>query len=196
MTKTRINIIGNGESRLSLKDSNLVDFSIGCNAVFRDIPCNLYVAVDRRIVDEFLVFSSTTIYTRKDWESYYSKQPNVRYLPDLPYQSSKRQDQQWHWGTGPQACLLAASLNPSIIDLWGFDLWGINKKVNNVYKETINYCSRDKSMVDPRYWIYQMQKCFELFPHIQWIQHQPKGWKKPVEWQAKNLIISHDCLNT
>lgn len=128
------------------------------------------------------------IYTRPDWIGAFSNSTNVKILPALPYKGDTKPDDSWHWGSGPHACNLAANMSPTEIHLWGFDLWSNDGKVNNVYKDTRNYDPADKTAVDPRFWIYQMAKCFEYYSNILWIQHQPDKWKKPDKWNFKNII--------
>ena len=44
-------------------------------------------------------------------------------------------DEPFHWGSGPYAVLLATFLS-KYIKLIGFDLYGIDGKLNNVYENT------------------------------------------------------------
>jgi hypothetical protein len=189
-----VHIIGNGESRKNFDFSKIKEIKIGCNAAYRDIELDYLVAVDRRMVDEAIRNNfQKPIYTRQNWMNNFIQFSNVNVLPKLPYTGELRQDDPWHWGSGPHACNLAATMSPNEIHLWGFDLWGNNGKVNNVYKGTNNYDPVDKNFVDPRYWIYQIAQCFKLYPNISWIQHQLLDWQCPKEWTATNLtIIRHN----
>ena len=188
--KKKIIVIGNGESRLGIDFNSIPDYKIGCNATYRDFQIDCLVAVDRRIVCEAIDTNfHKIIYTREEWTDSFFQYLNVKLLPELPYKGLKREDNPWHWGTGPHACNIAATMNPEEIHLYGFDLWGNNNKVNNVYKGTNNYDPVEHHAIDPRYWIYQLAKCFELHPNIQWIQHQPSDWKKPESWNFNNLQI-------
>lgn len=185
-----VHVIGNGESRNNFDLTDLKGTKIGCNAAYRDIRLDFLVAVDRRMVEEALKNKfQKSIYTRQDWISMFSRYPNIIVLPSLPYTGELKQDDTWHWGSGPHACNLAASMGFKEIHLWGFDLWGIENKVNNVYKGTSNYDPTDKNAVDPRFWIYQLAKCFECYPDVTWIQHQLPGWKCPESWNKKNVIL-------
>jgi hypothetical protein len=187
MTK-KIILIGNGESRLGIEFNSMPDYKIGCNAAYRDFKVDCVVAVDRRVIVELLENNfKQLVYTRPDWIMPY---PNIKILPDLPYQGDKKADDPWHWGTGPHSCNVAASMNPNEVHLYGFDLWGVDNKINNVYKDTKNYDTSERGAIDPRFWIYQLAKCFELYPNIQWIQHQPSDWKKPESWNFSNLSVN------
>jgi len=185
-----IHIIGNGESRKRIDFDNIDGFKMGCNAAYRDLDIDCLVAVDRRIVEEAIDNNfSKSIYTRRDWMSSFALYPNVRLLPGLPYTGTLREDDPWHWGTGPHACNLAATLKPREVHLWGFDLYGNGDRVNNIYKGTKNYDPVDKNAVDPRYWIYQIGMCVRSYPNIKWIQHQLKDWEIPKNWPRVNLEI-------
>jgi hypothetical protein len=130
----------------------------------------------------------TLIYTRKDWLYYfYSKNQNVKLLPELPYQGDDRKDQTMHWGSGPYAVLLAVQLCAEEISLYGFDLYSTSKSVNNVYKGTDNYSSPESKPVDPSYWIYQIGKVFEYFPDRKFKIHNIRDWLLPIEWQKNNV---------
>jgi len=131
-----------------------------------------------------------TIFTRQDWIDRFRYCENVDILPDLPYKGDKKADNPFDWGSGPHACNLAATMKPEEIHLYGFDLWGIDEKINNIYKDTRNYDSSERSPIDPRFWIYQLAKCFEYYPNVQWIQHQPSDWKIPESWNYSNLTIT------
>ena len=185
--KRKIILIGNGESRLGIDFNSMADYKIGCNAVYRDFDVDCIVAVDRRVTLELIENNfKKIIYTREDWILPY---PNFRILPDLPYKGNAKVDDAWNWGTGPHACNVAALMNPEEVHMYGFDLWGVENKINNVYKDTKNYDPSARSPIDPRFWIYQLAKCFELYPNVKWIQHQPSGWKKPESWDFNNLSI-------
>ena len=106
MTKY-VSIIGNGESRRGFDISPLKSFStvIGCNAIFRDFVTEYLVCADRHMCQQAAnaVGKGTTIYTRQDWADQFAAWPNVKHLPNLPYSGEKRQDNPFHWGTGPHA---------------------------------------------------------------------------------------------
>ena len=188
-------VIGNGESRGkinldSFKDTHIL---IGCNALHRDIVVDHLVCCDHRMVREALenpTTSNTTIHVRDNWHHYFrkiEKHKNVKLLPELPYQGILRPDKPVHWGSGPYAVLIAAQLNLPVVSLVGFDLYGRQELVNNVYKGTNNYSHSTSSAVDPSYWIYQIGKIFSLFPHIQFKVVNTEGWAMPAEWQYDNV---------
>jgi hypothetical protein len=162
-------VVGNGESRLVLDLSTFSqDTIIGCNALHRDITVSHLVCCDRKMVDEAIKNPNnidTTIYTRPEWLSFYTKHSNVKSVPELPYKGTQRQDELWHWGSGPLSILLACVLEHNDVTIIGFDLWSADYRVNNVYKNTENYAGTESMAVDPSYWIYQIGKIFELYPN-------------------------------
>lgn len=179
-------VIGNGESRKQVNLKNIKETKIGCNAIFRDTKVDHLLCVDKRMLVEALntnYHKEAKIYTRKDLWIRYRLEKNIRCVPDLPYASFERWDQPLHWGAGPYAVLLACKLSDDI-KLIGFDLYGKNGKVNNMYKDTENYSMSHKRAVDPSYWIHQIGVLFSLYTDKKFTIYQddwqlPKAWKYP-----------------
>ncbi|NDG31690.1 hypothetical protein EB118_16675 [bacterium] len=190
-------VIGNGESRRNFAITRLKDHTIGCNAVHRDHLCTEYVAVDRRMVQEILNNSATLdtkIHTRPDWANEYVSK-RVIPLPEPPFTGPNKVDKPFHWNSGPYAILLASFYYPSRIHLLGFDLYGINGLVNNLYKDTLNYSKSDTRLVCPDFWVYQLAKIFSFFHQIEFVQHQVEHWQMPQDWkQIKNLTLRTDIV--
>ena len=188
-------VLGNGESRAHIdldffKKNHIL---VGCNAIHRDAIVDHLICCDHRMVREALKNSeikSSLIYVRSNWHHYFRKilkNKNVKLLPNLPYQGSDRADKHEHWGSGPYAVLLAASLGCNPVSLIGFDLYGINGRVNNIYKNTENYATETKTAVDHSYWIYQISKIFELFPVTQFNVFNRSDWSIPERWNRPNV---------
>lgn len=187
-------VIGNGESRKHFDLSRIKSHTIGCNAIHRDYVCDEIVAVDRRMVNEILLnplYKTVPIYTRPNWIQEFKQHLNVKVVPNLPYSGVTRIDDPWHWGSGPFAVLLAAQNNFDTVNLLGFDLYGIDSKMNNVYKDTINYAGSDKHAIDFSYWVYQIAKVFEYYPQINFKIWNTGNWTMPKEWHSNNLTF---CL--
>jgi hypothetical protein len=138
------------------------------------------------------VGKNTVIYTRENWHKQFAYWPNVKKVPDLPYEGDKRQDEPFHWGTGQYAGLVGMNFKPKAIFLIGFDLWGLPEKkgeegVNNLYKGSKGY-TYIKRPVDPRYWIYQYDKLFE-HSDCRWIVVNEENWKMPDEWKVHKHVF-------
>lgn len=188
---TNLLVIGNGESRKKINLNEINCFKIGCNAIHRDNHVDILVCADLRMLRESLKnpkLNNTTIYTRKEWQERYTKISNVKQFPDLPYDGNKRYDEAWNWGSGPYAVLLAASITDTI-NLIGFDLYGENNKLNNVYKDTDNYGKSNDNYVDPSYWIYQIGTTMRLYKNCNFIFYNVSHWKLPKNWILPNVKL-------
>lgn len=171
-------VIGNGESRIGydlneLKDRHVL---VGCNAIHRDVKVDHLICCDKRMVTEARKNPqnvNTIIYTRED-------------LPEIPYQGTNRADDPKHWSSGGYALLVATRLS-SDIGLLGFDLYSKNDRVNNVYKDTDNYLSREHPAVDHSYCQYQLTKVFEHYPNTNFTIFNQLDWQMPKEWQKSNV---------
>jgi hypothetical protein len=191
-------VIGNGESRRPINIQNLTGNTVlvGCNAIHRDAVVNHLICCDDRMVREAVEnpnTASTFIYVRESayqWFRKVQKHKNIILLPDIPNQEHNRIDQPRNWGSGTYALLVASQL-PDIKKLYllGFDLYGNEYLVNNLYKNTKNYSAGGSHAIDPSYWIWQAAKVFKLFPDIEYnIINQP-NWKMPPEWKGSNVVF-------
>ena len=188
---SRLVVIGNGESRKKIDFKKVQGTKIGCNAIHRECTVDHLVCVDRRTLREAHDSpntANTKIHTRPEWRRMGWRQREVLDLPLLPYQGTLRPDKEMHWGSGPYAVLLASTLDDDI-HLLGFDLYGIDGKINNVYKGTENYSKDGSSAVDPGYWIYQISKVFQCFPDKYYHIYNTVYWKKPDEWKLPNVCF-------
>lgn len=188
-------VIGNGESRRDINlDSYKLEYQlIGCNALHRDITADHLICCDRRMVEEATEnpqTKNTLIYVRPEWFHFFrkiKKNKNVRTMPELPYVGDLKQDDPIHWGSGPYAVLVAASLGFKEIELLGFDLYPVNQYVNNLYKDTNNYSKFTAKPVDPKYWIYQISKVFSHYPDTSFVIRNCQTWIIPDEWKKFNV---------
>ena len=189
-------VIGNGESRKNL-DLNIFKnhFTIvGCNALHRDMEVDHLICCDRRMVEEAsagINTVNTKIYVRPDWFRYYrkiQKDKRINQVPDLIYEGNLKQDNPVHWGSGPYAVLLGATLSKRV-RLLGFDLYSKTKTVNNIYKDTANYDPSTKTAIDPRYWIHQIAKVFECFPNNKFTIYCDYNWDCPKVWNYPNVSL-------
>jgi len=179
-------VLGNGQSRKHLKIVN--DYTIfGCNAIHRDLKVDYLICCDKRMVKEAMSCNSFPIYTRARWYKDFQHK-DVLPFPDLPYKGKLREDDPFHWGSGPYAVLIAAMYGQDVI-MAGFDLYSEDKKVNNIYKNTANYATSDKHAIDPRYWIHQIAMVFQYFPHINFTVLNNDGWTLPNSWYFDNVLL-------
>lgn len=184
--------IGNGESRSSV---NLLDFDgnilVGCNAIQRDIQVDHIVCCDRRMVDEAIKSkntSNTKIHIRPDYFNFYQKNDKrISRLPELPYEGNTKADMPIHWGSGSYAVLVAANQSVDTVELIGFDLYPVNEKFNNVYKDTKHYKNKESSPIDYSFWEYQISKVFRYFPDKKFIVKNYENWKMPSSWLQSNV---------
>lgn len=187
-------VIGNGESRISIDINKIQEPKIGCNAIYRDYHVDHLICVDRRMVQEALandVNQTSYVYTRDNWIKQFNSL-RVRSVPPLPYKGTQRWDEPFQWGSGPYAVLLSAKLcKGSTVRLIGFDLHSTTSTVNNVYKGTSNYDKEDKRPVDPRYWIHQIGKVFELYRKRNFIIYQTDNWSLPDNWKLPNVSVDN-----
>ena len=183
-------VIGNGESRTNVNIEKLQGYKIGCNAIARDYHnIDAIVCVDRRMVYEALDRNFTNkIMTRQQWIDRFTPYPNVKLVPPLPYKGIERPDEPFQWGSGPYA-VLAGTQYSSTIRMVGFDLYGNEGYINNLYKDTENYDKSTKSSIDPRYWIHQIGKVFECCPKKKFIIYQKTGWELPNAWRHPNVSL-------
>lgn len=189
-------VIGNGESRKNLdiksfrKNYSVV---IGCNALHRELAVDHLICCDKRMVEESIISENThhsQIWVRDDWYKHFRKirkDKRIFCIPDLPYQGHHKEDKKIHWNSGPSALLVACSLNPTKIDLLGFDLYPTNNKINNIYKGTVNYKDEDSKPVDHSFWKYQIAKVFKYFPSIKFTVINKKEWIMPTDWHYDNV---------
>lgn len=180
--------IGNGESRSNINLTQFDGIKIGCNAIHRNFFVDYLVAVDRRCVTEALQSNNctnTTILTRPDWIGSF-RDSRVKLVPTIPFSGTSRPDDPFQWGSGPYAVLLAALVSDTV-KMIGFDLWGSNQKINNVYKGTINYNSTDSRAVDPSYWIYQISRIFQFYKDKYFIIYNVENWTVPASWKLANV---------
>lgn len=191
---SRAVVIGNGESRRGIDlESYRPSTLIGCNAIHRDIIVDHLICCDRRMAAEATenpLTKNTLIYVRPGWFHFFrkiQKNKNIRNLPEIPYRGELKKDDPDHWGSGCFAVLLAASLGFDIVELIGFDLYPIDKSVNNIYKGTLNYSRSESQPVDPSYWIYQISQVFQYYPNIKFVIKNKNAWPMPPEWQKNNV---------
>lgn len=178
-------VLGNGESRSSvdLEACKKHGLTVGCNAIVRDFHPHVISAADQRMVEQVKATNyQGKIYTRPDW----NEKLSVEAYPELPYQSDKREDNPWHWNSGPHAVNVACQAKhagwftkkTNLCFLLGFDLTQTDV-CNNIYKDTDGY---DNKVVDPKYWHHQLNQLFVNYPQVTFVWVAPKSYKCPIKW--------------
>lgn len=186
-------VIGNGVSRTAIP-SKLYEHKItyACNLAYRDIkPTNL-VCCDRHIIVQAIqdgAGGSSQLWTRDRWFSAIAM-PGVKILPELPYEGNHKYDRPMDWGSGSYAALLACQAEHDLLVFVGFDLWGIEGKVNNVYAGEKGYGPKDGGAVGPQAWIHQISKLMETYADKQFIFLNKLDWQPPEQW------LKHENFNT
>lgn len=187
-------VLGNGESRLRFAWNIIPSATlVGCNAIHRDTKVDHLICCDRRMVQESVENSetrSTLIYVRESNYHYFrkiKKNKNIKLLPDIPERGQFKRDQPEHWGSGPYAVLVAANLDNKKIILVGFDLYGNNEKINNVYKDTSNYNKSNSNAVDYSFWVHQIAQVFKHYNSKSFTIVNDWNWHMPKEWQQENV---------
>ena len=73
------------------------------------------------------------------------------------------------WACGATSGLVAVKReNPKRMFLIGHDLWSHNDKINNIYKSTKHYTSKDNSPTPGLNWITQWRTMFTWYPKIEY----------------------------
>ena len=183
-------VIGNGTSRTAINLESYPETKIGCNAIFRDIYVDHLVCCDKKMVKQALSSGTSPVYTRQRWIADFPSE-DVIALPDLPYNGDKRQDDPFHWGSGPYALLLATTMS-KYIKIVGFDLYGTKDgNTNNVYASTDGYKTKQDDAVDWSYWVYQIAKLFEHNKDTTFHFFNLENWKCPKQWNFKNIKVDN-----
>jgi hypothetical protein len=184
-------VLGNGESRavLDLHQLSKDITIIGCNAFHRDFIPNILICCDRKMVREAIANTSIErILTRKEWLNYFGCE-RISAVPDLPWKEDSRHMQPMNWGSGSYALLTAANLGFKEIYIAGFDLYGQDGLINNIYKNTENYLKDDRPCVDYSYWIFQQSRVFEKYQDTIFYIVNSENWKLPNEWSLPNVKL-------
>lgn len=149
-------ILGNGRSRLTAKLKKLKKYGsvYGCNALYREFQPDVLVAVDPKMVIE--ICESGWQNSNQVWTN-----PNSRYAK---YKNLKIFHQSRGWSSGPTALLKACQDGFNEIFILGFDYYGIDNRVNNVYADTKNYKSSTEAPTYFGNWMRQTEIVIKEFP--------------------------------
>jgi hypothetical protein len=192
-------VIGNGRSRLeyNLEDLKKYGLIYGCNALYRDFTPDVLVSVDDRMIMEILEFDYKGLfyYVGRGTRMFFSNKTH-------PHNYQKQRDGihlSFGWASGSSALRLLCELNPciSIVNMIGFDLYGIDGKVNNVYVDTQNYVDSNSNETESENWIKQMKEVFLMFKDIMFYRVGNIEDTFPVEWRGlKNIKFVEEMILT
>ena len=186
-TVMKATVIGNGESRQGFDLTTLDGVTYGCNALYRDFLCDYLVCVDKRMVREALEGGyKNPIYTGNQWNF---NESNVCILPPFTWEENEKWEKHYQWNSGVHAVWLALQ-TPALTELTiiGFDLYSKDEKVNNLYKDTLNYESSDHHAVGHQHWVLQFERMFGLYPNVRFNYYVPVGFRVPEDWQKKSNL--------
>lgn len=184
-------VVGNGQSRLKIKQLPQHRDLIVCNAAYRHFNSKTVVATDKRMVTEVLTNSSATVWTRPDSVQEYFNNDRVRVLPSLPITNPDKKFKSYNWGSGTSALILGARLFGDL-EIIGFDFYSRDQFVNNVYKGTKNYSDATAPAVDPAFWIDQTELIVDSFPEIKFTFYiDPTLLFPEILLAKKNLTVRH-----
>lgn len=170
-------VVGNGESRkyLLLEILQQTGPVYGCNALYRDFSPDVLFAMDPGMVWEVKEVGYPGDFIYRD--------PTVNMKLRVHKTDELLED--FGWAAGPTALQYMCTFNPEIktIYLAGFDLYGINGKVNNMYKDTPCYSTSDLQETYYKGWVKSLATIFELNPGVQFVRvggvtnDNPELWK-------------------
>lgn len=173
-------IIGNGESRkdFDLRKLNNQGATYGCNGIMRDYNVQNLVCSHMRHLNEAVDFGlDKKSYVHANLRmSNVLKNPNIQLLPDVPYESTHKNDLAENWRSGSYALLLGAMQNKMVM-LLGFDFNGVGErsfstpfgKVNNIYKDTNNYPSSNEKQRDMGSDVQQVGHIIKHFSNVKFV---------------------------
>lgn len=162
-------VLGNGQSRLAINGSNLKKYGTvyACNAIYRDFLPDHLIAVDPKMVMELVqnnVHTTVPVYT--NFNNRYKDIPNLNI-----FKPSKG------WSSGPTALWLASTHNYDEVYILGFDYQGLdgNKKVNNVYSNTLNYKKSSDPATFYGNWLRQTEQVVKEFTGVKYFRVNTAG---------------------
>jgi len=170
---TKAFVLGNGISRLKFNLHELKNHGkiYGCNALYRDFTPDVLIATDKHMADEI----EQTEYPKHN--EFWTRNPNNF--------CSRKIDINYGFSSGPIAVSLAARNEHKHVYLIGFDLIGIQGKINNIYAGTKNYRSKNDKETYWGNWLNQLHGIMkDQFPRTKFIRcidtnnFTPQEWKK------------------
>ena len=209
-------VLGNGESRqeIELEDLSSHGLIYGCNALYREFAPDMLIVVDPGMHNEILAtdyiennkvcfremnhapnerFSMVNGRLVKDlpvpWQH-----PNITKVQDIIASDTRRREDGQDvlkngFSSGPQAANMACCIEkPSDVYLIGHDMFSKTDKINNVYKDTVNYAPSTDDPTPPGNWIEHLKLVFIDWPRINFWHVGFSGFISP--WETLENIQS------
>lgn len=168
-------VLGNGTSRLALDLHQLKATGkvFGCNALYREFTPDVLISTDVGMSEEI----QKSGYPLKN--VHYTRHP-------IAGSGSKKIEYNYGFSSGPIAMTYACKTDAERIYFAGFDLTGIDGKVNNVYADTPNYKNSDAVETHYGNWVIQIQKVIEYYSKKRFIRLVAPNSYTPKTWNAPN----------
>lgn len=146
-------VLGNGRSRLQLDLKSLDSKVFGCNKLFLDFSPDVLIATDPEITREV----ERTGYALQ--HEFYTRYPKAG-------SGAKLITKKFGYASGPIALAYAASEDPQIIYMFGFDFVGIDGKHNNVYSGSSCYKTANDEETFYGNWVEQIDRIMRENPNV------------------------------
>ena len=191
-------VIGNGESRLKYDLSILREQGLiyGCNALYKDFEPDLLISVDANMVKKILKsdYKGEVLYIGIGTRKFFLNRSHPENKPGMEnFVINSR-----GFAAGPSAVWLMIHYFPNIkiINLIGFDLYGKNGKINNVYAGKDDcYQPADSNAVVFRSWVEHLAIIFKENPGVQFFRVGNMEDSVPEDWQdISNIQFSHEWV--
>ena len=154
-------VLGNGRSRLQLNLMSLDSKVFGCNGLYRDFSPDVLIATDPEITGEI----ERSGYALQ--HDFYTRNPEIGSGAKLITKKSG-------YSSGPIALAYAASEEPQIIYMFGFDFMGIEGKHNNVYSGTPAYKAIGTKETYYGNWINQIEEIIKENKRVKFFHMLPR----------------------
>lgn len=191
MTTIPAFVLGNGRSRQSIDLNQLKKHgcTFGCNAIYREFTPNVLIATDPPITREIELSG----YARSN--EFWTRTPS-------PGDGANKITINYGYSSGPIAVSMAADRGHRPIYLLGFDLVGINGKINNIYAGTA--CYREINAAETHWgnWYNQINAIMrDQFPLTKFIRvvnstsFTPKLWKEIKNYSEISISEFSNMIN-
>lgn len=186
-------VLGNGISRLTINLHKLRQHGkiFGCNALYRDFTPDYLFATDQEISTEI----EDSGYPKS--HQFFTRNPRLE-------KGSKKINLNFGYSSGPIAVSYAASFGAKHIYLIGFDLTGINGKINNIYAGTPCYRPKDNGETHYGNWVNQIAAIMaNQYPTTKFTRiipdsdsYTPPNWKDIHNYHEQRMAEFLENINS